>query len=167
MNARGKIKVFTGLLVTVAIISILCAAFFAWQLSEGIFRKDTWGISSNVVMIVILLFVGALGIIGSVRHSQNCLNSFMLCCCILIVICVAEIVVTSVGVAMCDDLSSDDENKIWDFICSSSSWVLLIPMSVLVVVLIAGIVFNALLKKAIVEDDNGGESESNLSYYPS
>lgn len=166
MNARGRIKVFTGLMIAVAAVCILCACFFVWQLVEGVRMKDNWGITSNVIMIAVLLFVGFLGIMGSLRQSQNCLNSFMLCASIVLLMCIAEMVITSIGTAKCDEVGSS-AGDMWDFICSSSSWVLLIPMGIIIVVLIAGIVFNVLLKKAISDDENGGGEGGDLSYYPS
>ena len=168
MNARGKIKIFTGLICAVCIVCILCACFFVWQLSEGIKAEDNWGITSNVIMIAVLLFVAIIGIAGSLRKSQNCLNSFLLCASIVLLMCIAEMVITSIGTAKCDEMGSSG-GDMWDFICSSSSWVLLIPMCIIIVVLIAGIVFDALLKKAISADENGdGEGDGgNLSYYPS
>ena len=167
MSARTRVKVFTWLMVIVAVVCVICAGFFIWKMVEGIESKDTWGITANIIMTVILLFVAALGIAGSVNKSTNCLNSFILSSVIIIIMCTAELVITAIGVTKCDTLpsGSTSDNGIWDFICSSSSWVLLIPMGIILLALICGLIFDILLKKALDDDDRGGDT--NLSYYPS
>lgn len=167
MNARTKVRVFTGFLITVAALCILCSGFFIWQLIEGIKENETWGYSSNAVMIFVLFLVGIIGMVATLRQSQNCLNTFMFSSIIILILCVAEIVVTAVGVAKCDEDGSAGEKKgkVWDFICSSSSWVLLIPMGVLAVLFVLAIIFNSLLKKALKEDDSGASGELD-NYYP-
>ena len=166
MNARSKVRVFTGFLIAVAALCILCSGFCVWQLIEGIKENETWGYSSNAVMIFVLFVVGIIGMTATLRQSQNCLNTFMFSSIIILVLCVAEIVVTAIGVAKCDDGSAGEKKgKVWDFICNSSSWVLLIPMGVLAVLFVLAIIFNSLLKKALKEDDTGSSGELD-NYYP-
>ena len=152
-------------LIIVSALCILTAGFFVWQLILAFQVSDATGMSTNIIVIVILVFVGILGVFAAVRRSSYCMNTFTVFSVVVIIMSLVEIIVTAIGTSKCSTLASDDSGVFWNFICSSSTWVLIIPLSILSVLLIVGIILRVLLAKFADEEENGPGGEMD-NYYP-
>ena len=152
-------------LIIVSALCILTSAFFVWQLILAFQMSDSYGTSTNIIIIIVLVFVGILGVFAAVRRSKYCMNTFTVFSVVIIILSLVEIIITAVGTAKCETLPSDESDGMWNFICSSSSWVLIIPLSILSVLLVIGIILRVLLAKFADEEENGPGGEMD-NYYP-
>ena len=166
LSPHAKVIISQVFLILNSVACIFVSGFFIWQLVLAFSMNDTYGISSSIIVIAMLFIAGILGITAAVRHSDYCMNTFTVFAIIICLCALVEIVITAIGTAKCPNLASDESSPVWAFICSSSSWILIIPMSILIVVLVIGVIFRFCLGKAVALEENGTTQELS-NYYPS
>ena len=145
---------------------MLLSGFFIWQVIEGIKLSDSYGISTSIIVIFMLFMGGIIGILAAVRQNKYCMNTFAAFASIIIIFSIIDIGIIAAGTAMCGKLGSEGDNAVWNFICTTSSWILLIPLAILIVLLTLGLVFRCTLGRALTEEETGSTSELS-NYYPS
>lgn len=155
-----KLKWYAGLTITASVLYLLLSGFFLWQLIVGIQEGSAWGIGANVLMIVALFFVGIVGVLGVVRRAGLVLATFAMCCIIVFLFALVELVMTIYGTFMCDNNTSNAPNAIWDFLCENTSWVLIIPLSILLGLAVVGGIFATLFKQGTKENEATGGKDN-------
>ena len=165
METRTKETVFVTFICIICGLCIACSSFFIWQIIEGFKESSAWGWGTNAFVVLILFVIGILGICSSVRKHPQCLASFFMMGIIICIVCAAEIGITAWGVSQCGKYDSEDVSDIISFICSSSSWVVLIPTGGLFVGMLIAIIFASKLRDS-VEDTVKNNGNEGAAYYP-